>query len=230
MKKFSFLFLGLVLLVLFTFSYYVWPTKYEYKDVKVGNFNYTIRINRFTNKVEKQQNDRWVLISMPQKIPEDVLKEIKITVNENFDKGIFDIYNGSCDWVINELIVEVAVIKKWDKEGKRLWEQIAFKKLDFAELNDYQKKLVLEYGIDTGKIDTKNLTDKAWQLLRQKPDYALKKVNRIIEKRKYKLSPSQEITPYKAQKVKIDLGFFLEDYQGLEMINIVEAKGFKILN
>jgi len=60
--------------------------------------------------------------------------------------------------------------------GRDLWRAIGAGQIRFKDLNEQDKKKVLEYGIQTKQINTNTLTNRAWQLLKQSPDFALSKV------------------------------------------------------
>ncbi len=61
-------------------------------------------------------------------------------------------------------------------DGKTIWNQVGYGAKRYRDLSDDEKKAFLEYGITMGKLSTKDLTPKEWQLLKKSPDFALKGV------------------------------------------------------
>lgn len=106
-----------LLLAVAVFAVFVWPTRYRYDHMKLGDNNYPVRANRLTGKTEVLAQGGWIEFPkaegdrQEQDLPVEPGELTKITGHAGLDSvGYFkgDIYNGNT-FDLGSIVVEVEV-------------------------------------------------------------------------------------------------------------------------
>lgn len=101
-----------LLLAAIIFAVFVWPTRYRYDHLKMGDSNYPVRTDRLTGKTEVLAQNGWQeLISESESEEEIPAEEVaKLTGQASIDHSVMKValYNGS-DWKVTEITVLVTV-------------------------------------------------------------------------------------------------------------------------
>ena len=104
------------LLALLFISWFIWPTPYQYSEMKLSNNVYPVRINRITGSTEMLLPSGWIRLGSGKEpnvktsgpIPNADLSKLDASGRISSSSFIADIYNGT-DWVITNLEIQLTV-------------------------------------------------------------------------------------------------------------------------
>lgn len=104
------------LLILLFISWFIWPTPYQYSEMKVSNNVYPVRINRLTGATEmllpngwkKLESEKGPVVKNSISIPASESSKLEASGRISGSSFIADIYNGT-DWVITNLEIQLTV-------------------------------------------------------------------------------------------------------------------------
>lgn len=107
------------LLVLFFITWFVWPTRYQYTEMKVSSNVYPVRIDRFTGTTEmllptgwkKLESERGATVKTSSPLPASELAKLEGPARLSGHSFIADMYNGT-SWVITSIDINLTVKDK----------------------------------------------------------------------------------------------------------------------
>ena len=106
-----------ILLAMALFSWFIWPTRYEHGERRIGQTVYPMRIHRLSRRVEILSTFGWELVSAtpepePTEIPPSELAKIMLNCSTT-PFGILecDVFNNS-DWTLSEITLTVRILNR----------------------------------------------------------------------------------------------------------------------
>lgn len=106
--------IGLVAIVILLLGIFVWPTRYRYTEMKVGNNVSPVRIDRLTGRTEVLSlSSGWHQLGVNRldasiKLPDSELSKLTGKASITDQRIECDIYNGS-NWTVSEVTVKITI-------------------------------------------------------------------------------------------------------------------------
>lgn len=109
------------------FSVLVWPGRYRYDQLRMGNNTYPVRIDRLTGHAALLDGESWVPVRDSERsssadsaksLPAAEVAKLTGTASAPMGTMYLNLYNGSSSWRVTE--IQVAVIGK-GAAGNTLW-------------------------------------------------------------------------------------------------------------
>jgi hypothetical protein len=119
-----------VLLAAALFAWFIWPTRYERGERRIGQAVYPIRIHRISRRVEMQTDFGWELVGSapdpdPTGIPPRELAKVTLKCAPTpFVALECEVLNNS-DWSLSEITLTVRVLNEKGTEARRFKYEMA---------------------------------------------------------------------------------------------------------
>src|ERR1700683_342713 len=106
------------------FAWFIWPTRYERGERRIGQTVYPIRIHRISRRVEMYSTFGWeVVTATPEPDPTDIppreLAKVTLKCSPTpFDALECDVLNNS-DWSLSEITLKVRILNENGTEARK---------------------------------------------------------------------------------------------------------------
>ena len=148
--------LGIAVAILL-FAWFIWPTRYDRGERRVGQAVYPIRIHRISRRVELLTPFCWELVSAtpepdPTDIPSSELARVMLKCSTTpFGVLDCDVLNGS-DWNLTEITVTVRTLNKNGTEARaQQYRMTPDSGLHFEPGNSTKGLIRLDVSIEPGQ-------------------------------------------------------------------------------